>query len=50
MANFIVTFSKLTSLANYLFWEIHVKLVLVLITHSDIIFTTENMLNTLALF
>ena len=50
MANFITTLPKLTSLANYPFWEICVKLTLALITYPGAIFTTNNVLNALALF
>jgi len=49
IANFVITLFKLTSPANYLFWEIHVKLTFALNTYSGAIFTAENMLNTLAL-
>ena len=49
MANFVITLPKLTGCTNYPFWKIHVKLALTLIIHSDIIFTTEDMLNTLVL-
>ena len=49
MANFITTLLKLTSLANYSFWEIHVKSTLALIIYPGAIFTTNDMLNTSAL-
>jgi len=48
MANFIATLSKLTGLADYFFWRIYVKLALALITYSEAIFTTEDMLSALA--
>ena len=50
MANFVTTLSKLTSLANYPFWEIYVKLTLALIAYPRTIFTAKDILNTLALF
>ena len=49
MANFVATLPKLTSLANYPFWKIHVKLTLTLITYPGAILTAEGMLNALAL-
>ena len=49
MANFITTLPKLTSLANYPFWEIHVKSILALIIYSRAIFTANDMLNASAL-
>ena len=49
MANFITTLSKLTSSANYPFWEICVKTILALIIYLGAIFTANNMLNALAL-
>jgi len=49
MANFVATLSKLTSLANYPFWKIHVKLTLTLITYPRAVLTAEGMLNALAL-
>jgi len=45
MADFFTTLPKLTSPTNYHFWEIHIKLALTFITHSDTIFTADNMLN-----
>ena len=39
MANFVTT--KLTSLANYPFWEIYVKLTLALIAYPRTIFTAK---------
>jgi len=36
-------------LADYPFWKIHVKSILVLITYTRAIFTADDMLNTLAL-
>ena len=39
MANFIAILSKLTGLANYLFWKIHVKSTLALITYSSTVIT-----------
>ena len=48
MANSIAILSKLTSLADYLFQRIYVKSALALITYSGAIFTTEDMLSTLA--
>ena len=50
MANFIAILPKLTSFTNYLFWKIHVKSALTLITYFSAIFTTGDMLNALALF
>ena len=49
MANFVATLPKLTSLANYPFWKIHVKLILTLITYPRAVLTAEGMLNALAL-
>ena len=49
MVNFIATLPKLTGSAGYLFWEICVKLTFALITYSEAVFTTDNMLNALAL-
>ena len=49
MANFVTTLSKLTSLVDYLFWEIYVKLTHALIAYPRTIFTVQDMLNTLAL-
>jgi len=49
MANFITTLPKLTGLADYSFWEIHVKSTLALIIYSGAVFTTNDMLNVLAL-
>ena len=49
MANFVTTLPKLTSPADYPFWEICVKSTLALITYSGTIFTANNMLNALAL-
>ena len=49
MANFITTVSKLTSLADYPFWKICVKLVFGLITYSGTFFIVEDILNILAL-
>ena len=49
MANFVATLFKLTSPVNYSFWEIHIKSTLVLIIYPKALFTTEDMLNTLAL-
>ena len=49
MANFIATLPKLTSLTDYLFWKIHVKLALVLIIYLDTVFTAKDILNALAL-
>ena len=49
MANFITTLFKLTSLTNYLFWEIYIKLALALIIYSNTVFITEDILNTIAL-
>jgi len=48
MVNFIIALSKLTGLTNCLFWKIHVKLAFTLITHFEIVFTIQDMLNTLA--
>jgi len=49
MANFVVTFSKLISSADYPFWEICVKSTLALITYSGAVFTAQDILNNLAL-
>jgi len=49
MANFVATLPKLTSLADYPFWKIHVKLTLTLIIYSGAVLTAESMLNALAL-
>jgi len=49
IANFITTFSKLTSLAKYSFWEICVKSALILITYPKAVFIVEDMLNALIL-
>ena len=49
MVNFIIALPKLTGLTNCLFWKIHVKLAFTLITYFKIVFTVEDMLNTLAL-
>ena len=49
MANFVATLPKLTSLADYPFWKIHVKLILTLITYPRAVLTAEGMLNALAL-
>ena len=49
MANFVTTLSKLTSLADYPFWEICVKSTLALITYSGAVFTVDDMLNALTL-
>ena len=49
MTNFVATLLKLTSSADYLFWEIHIKSIFVLITYSEAIFTADDMLNVLAL-
>jgi len=49
IANFVTIFPKLTSPTNYFFKKICVKLILILITYSETIFTTEDMLNVLAL-
>jgi len=49
ITNFIATLPKLTSLADYSFWEVHVKSTLALITYSGAVFTTDDMLNALAL-
>jgi len=46
---FITTLPKLTSLVNYFFWKICVKLILALITYSEAVFTANDMLNALAL-
>ena len=48
MVNFITTLFKLTGSVNYFFWEIYVKLILALIIYSRVVFTAEDMLNTLA--
>jgi len=45
MANFIATLPKLTGLANYPFWKIHIKSILALITYSGAVFTVDDMLN-----
>ena len=42
MANFIATLSKLTSSADYPFWEICVKSTLALITYSEAVFTAKD--------
>jgi len=49
MANFVTTLSKLTSLANYPFWKIYIKLTLALIAYLRTIFTAKDILNTLVL-
>jgi len=49
MANFVTTLPKLTSLIDYYFWEIHVKLTFALIAYSGTIWTTKDMLNALTL-
>ena len=49
MANFVATLPKLTSLVDYPFWKIHVKLILTLITYPRAVLTAEGMLNALAL-
>jgi len=49
MANFVATLSKLTGLANYLFWKIYVKSIFALIIYFGAIFTAKDMLNTLVL-
>ena len=49
MANFVTTLFKLTSLANYPFWEIYVKSTLALIAYPRNIFTAKDIMNTLAL-
>jgi len=49
MANFITTLSKLTSLADYSFKENCVKSTFALTIYSGAIFTTEDILNVLAL-
>jgi len=49
VANFVNTLSKLTSSVDYPFWEICVKSTLAFITHSEAVFTANNMLNALAL-
>jgi len=49
MANFVTTLLKLTSLANYLFWEICVKSTLALITYSEAVFIADDILNALTL-
>jgi len=49
MANFITTLSKLTSLVDYPFRESCVKSTLALTTYSRAVFTTEDILNVLAL-
>jgi len=49
MANFVATLPKLTSLADYSFWRIHIKSTLALITYSRTVFITDDMLNALAL-
>ena len=46
MANFITTVSKLTSLADYLFWKICVKPVFAFITYHSTFFTVEDILNS----
>jgi len=48
MDNFIATLPKLTSSANYSFWEICVKSTLVLIIYSRAVFT-DGVLNASAL-
>ena len=42
IANFIITFLKLTGSTNYLFQKICVKLALALITHSSTVFTAKD--------
>ena len=49
MANFVTTLPKLTSPANYSFYEICVKSTLALIIYFGAIFTTNDILNALAL-
>ena len=49
MANFITTLPKLTGPADYSFWKVHVKLTLALIICLRAVFTTDDMLNALAL-
>jgi len=49
MANFITTLSKLTSLVDYPFRENCVKSTFALTTYSRTVFTTEDILNVLAL-
>jgi len=49
MANFITTLPKLTSSTDYPFWKVHVKSTLVLIICLKAVFTTDDMLNALAL-
>ena len=49
MANFVATLLKLTSSADYLFWENHVKSIFVPITYSETIFTADDILNVSAL-
>ena len=49
MTNLVTTLPKLTSPADYSFWEIYVKSTLALIIYSEAIFTTDNILNASAL-
>ena len=49
VANFITTLPKLTGPTNYIFWEIHIKLTLTLITYPKVVFTADDMLNASAL-
>jgi len=49
IANFVTTLLKLTSLADYSFWEIYVKSTLALITYSGAVFTADDILNVSAL-
>ena len=49
MANFVATLLKLTSPTSYPFQKIYVKSTLTFITYSKAVFTTEDMLNALAL-
>ena len=49
MANFITILSKLTSSTDYSFWEICIKSTLTFIIYSRTVFTTNNILNALAL-
>jgi len=49
MANFIATLLKLTSPADYFFWEIHIKSTFALIIYFEAVFTTNDILNILIL-
>jgi len=49
IANFIATLLKLNGSANYSFWKICIKSTLALIIYPGAVFTTNNMLNALAL-